>query len=123
MKLIALLTVFALQLTSLTTYARQYTQCSTNDSSLYSVINLETPTEGTLFLTLGTETDTHSLGQIYFLENKNGLNIYTVTGMVFEGTLSVPENLYGSKSETVQSILYAGHDTYVFNCFTRFYND
>ena len=51
-------------LTSLNTFARQYTQCSDIEKDLYAVINLPSYEKGTLFLTLGAQTDDRILYNI-----------------------------------------------------------
>lgn len=103
--------------------ARQYTQCDATNAVLYSVINLTNQSEGTLFLTLGTETDTHSLSKLSYVETKNNQMIYRVYDGPFEGTLLVPADIIGTTSDFVQATLLEGNRGYDFSCFTRFYQD
>lgn len=116
MKLLLSLFIFV---GSVTASARQYTQCSSNSPELYSVINLSQKKEGTLYLTLGAETNDRSLSHIVLKEETADKMIYDVYGKTFQGILEVPSNLMGLNSDYIEVKFTESDATYNFTCFTR----
>lgn len=106
---------------SLSAFARQYTQCSSE--GLYSVVNLPTQTKGTLFLTPGAETDDRLLAQLEFNREENGHHVYTVLNAPFAGELFFPTAALNKNSNDVNVTLIAAGVTYDFSCFSRIYQD
>ncbi len=113
-----------IMVSSLTSFARQYTQCSDMDKDLYGVINLPSATAGTLFLTIGAETDTRALYNIEFKKTVADKTHYSfVTQYGSDGLVVVPSDLIGSKSDYVYVEIREGGLTHRMTCFTHVYND
>lgn len=111
-------------LLSATGFARQYTQCSDSTSELYSVINLPTLEKGTLFVTLGAETDTHKLYDIVKTEEKaDGIHYKLIGGIDDNFDLIFPKNVFGTNSDGIVVNFHNGSHLHKFSCFTRVYND
>lgn len=121
MKMIILATTLLL---SATGFARQYTQCNDMNSDLYSVINLPTLEKGTIFVTLGTETDTHKLYEIEKTEEKaDGIHYKLIGGIDDNFDLIFPKNVFGTNSDFIRIDFHNGSYVHKFSCFTRVYND
>lgn len=106
---------------STTCFARQYTQCSHEE--FYSVLNLTTELDGTFFITLGTETDSHWLYDIEFSHVEGSNNIYRFINTTTKGELVVPSNIFGRSDNALVIPAKIDGNTYELNCFTRFYQD
>jgi hypothetical protein len=126
-----LFTVFVF-ITSMATaqfsFARQYTQCSritdNGDTDLHGVINLPQLEKGTLFLTLGAETDVSSLYHIELVPSsdlKN--NFYQTTDSPYPITVIFPKAAYNKPSNNLELIIREGDSEYIFSCFSRIYPD
>lgn len=110
--------------TSLSSFARQYTQCSDVEKDLYAVINLPSYEKGTLFLTLGAETDVRFLYDIEvkkYIANKGYYQFTTASGTT--GLLVIPSHLLGLNSDSVNIEIHEDGIVHLMSCFTRVYND
>ena len=114
--------VFGL-LVSVSGFARQYTQCSDLDKELYSVVNLPTLEKGTLFLTLGAETDTNILYHIEKIEEKEDGIYYKLVEAYNESVLVFPKNVFGTNNDNIRVDVYENGVHHRFSCFTRVYED
>ena len=114
--------VFGLLL-SVTGFARQYTQCSDLDKELYSVVNLPTLEKGTLFLTLGAETDVNILYHIEKIEEKEDGIYYKLVEAVNESILVFPKDVYGTSNDDIRVTVFESGIEHRFSCFTRVYNE
>ena len=112
-------------LISATGFARQYTQCSDLDKSLYAVVNLPTLDKGTLFVTLGTETDVHQLYKIEKMEEKaDGIYYKLVDAQADPNSILVfPKNVFGTNQDSILVEVYESGVVHQFSCFSRVYND
>ncbi len=106
---------------STTSFARQYTQCSTDE--FYSVINLTTELDGTFFITLGTETDMHWLYDIEFSHSEGANNIYRFINTSTKGELVVPSNIFGRSDNSLKIPATINGSHYQMSCFTRYYQE
>lgn len=129
MKIVSLLTLIsALFFNIESAFARQYTQCyymnENQVTEFYSVINLPSLEEGTLFLTLGTETDTHSL---YKIKPSTTVDdqyyIFDTTDSTYPISVLFPKSAYNKASDNLDVILKEGSIDYSLKCFSRIYND
>ena len=114
--------VFGL-LISTTGMARQYTQCSDLDKEFYSVVNLSTLEQGTLFVTLGAETDAYQLYHIEKIEEKEDGIYYKLVEAYNESVLVFPKNVFGTNNDNIRVDVYENGVHHRFSCFTRVYED
>lgn len=110
-------------LVSTTGFARQYTQCSDLDKDFYSVVNLPTLEKGTLFVTLGAETDYNQLYQIEKMEEKADGIYYKLTNAVNESYLVFPKDVFGTNNDNIRVDVFESGMVHRFSCFTRVYQD
>lgn len=110
-------------LVSVSTMARQYTQCSDLDKQLYSVVNLPTLENGTLFVTLGAETDVHQLYHIEKIEEKEDGIHYKLVDAVNESLLIFPKGVFGTNNDSIRVDVFESGVHHRFSCFTRVYED
>ena len=110
-------------LVSVSGMARQYTQCSDLDKEFYSVVNLPTLEKGTLFVTLGAETDAHQLYHIEMIgEKEDGIH-YKLVDAVNESLLIFPKGVFGTNNDNIRVDVYESGVHHRFSCFTRVYQD
>jgi hypothetical protein len=117
--LIAVLSAF-----SISSYARQYIQCSNISSSdpFYTVINLTNSEEGTLFATPGVETDEHVLLTINKTSETDSLVIFkTESDMAV--TIEIKKSDLGKNiNDMTVELVFSGVQLQL-GCFSRIYND
>ena len=126
MKNVFIVFVFLVSLiTAQSASARQYSQCSrmtaSGDSDLFGVVNLPQLEKGTLFLTLGTETDVHSLYNIELTSSDSKNNYYQTTDSEYPINVIFPQNAYNKPSNNLEIIIQEGSSEYTFTCFSRIY--
>lgn len=121
----SLFLVLALSLSS-TAFARQYIQCNIlGNSTDVAVVNLATPTTGTLFLSSGMQNpeDERVLLKIAFDKIEKNHHIYKVVSEYGAGSVSVPSDMIGkSTNSMVVDISFVGVGS-AYGCFSRIYND
>lgn len=110
-------------LASATGMARQYTQCSDLDKEFYSVVNLPTLEQGTLFVTLGAETDAHQLYHIEKIEEKEDGIYYKLVEASNESVLVFPKGVFGTNNDNIRVDVYESGLHHRFSCFSRVYED
>lgn len=127
MKILFIVFVFLTSIiTAQSALARQYTQCSRvtsyGDTDLHGVINLPQLEKGTLFLTLGAETDISSLYNIELVlssDPKN--NFYQTTNSQYPITVIFPKSAYNKPSNDLEITIREGSSEYTMSCFSRIY--
>ncbi len=124
MKKFALL--FALVVSS-SAFARQYIQCGGTDSysTEVAVVNLTTPTSGTFFASSGMQNpeDERLLVDIVFEKTQNGKSYFKVVDNRGEGTITLPTNEIGKKSDYLKVEASIFNHYIEYSCFSRIYND
>jgi hypothetical protein len=124
MKHILALVIF---ITSTSTFARQYIQCSHSDPQYTDVmvLNLTTKKSGTLFLSSGMQNpdDERILVNVEFQESTNQNYVYRVISSGVIGIVTVPEMVIGKSSNSFFiHLLFNGYEVN-FGCFSRIYED
>lgn len=119
--------VLAFIFSSTTAFARQYIQCSIMDdqSTDVMVVNLQTPENGTLFLSSGMQNpeDERVLVNIAFDKIQNGKHIFKVTDEQGKGSVSIPSEVMGVSSNFFLLELNFSEFSFGYSCFARIYND
>lgn len=118
--------LFALVVSS-SAFARQYIQCSSSDiySTEVAVVNLTTPTSGTFFASSGMQNseDERLLVDIAFEKVEKGVSYFKVVDSRGEGTVTVPTEVIGKKSDFLKVTMSLMGAYQEYSCFSRIYND
>lgn len=115
-----------LYLFSSSVYARQLFQCSLPEAEYTDVmvVNLQTPTSGTLFISSGMESDDERLlVKIAFDRQEGSFSIFKVTNEQGEGQVSIPSEVLNKNSDSVNLNLSFASYNFTYSCFSRIYND
>ena len=112
---------------STSSFARQYIQCSIPeyDSTDVMVVNLQTETTGTLFLSSGMQNpdDERVLVDIQFEKIENGDHVFKVVHEEAEGRVFIPSFAIGKSVDKVEVDLNFIGYSFTYSCFARIYND
>ncbi len=111
---------------SFSTFARQYIQCSmVSDTTDVAVVNLTTPTNGTLFLSSGAQNDESEriLVNLVFekaIQNQTIFQIHSENG---QGRVTIPTNIISKNSDSFLINVEFANLQFDYLCFSRLYND
>jgi hypothetical protein len=106
--------------------ARQYIQCAIlSDSTDVAVVNLTTPTTGTLFLSSGMQNpeDERILVNLELDKKSENKHFFKIVNAGAEGFITLPSNVVGKSADSfVLELTYAQYN-FDYGCFSRLYND
>ena len=120
----SLMLAFALSL-STTAFARQYIQCSSNQSSEVAVVNLTSVNNGTLFISSGMENSEadRTVVKIKLEKVEAGNHVYKIIHDNVQGQVVLPSSAIGKASNFLTLDLdFAGYFIQ-YGCFSAIYND
>lgn len=107
-------------------FARQYIQCSQlSETTDVAVVNLETSTNGTLFLSSGMQNpeDERILVTIQSDKRENNHEYFKITGENMAGHVAIPTDVLGKSADSfVIEISFANY-RFDYSCFSRIYHD
>ncbi len=104
---------------------RQMFQCALKDpqSTDVMVVNLQTPAKGTVFLSSGMQNSDEEriIVNIELDKIQDDQHIMKIVGPGKTGQISIPENLIGKASNSLEIDLSFAEFSFTFSCFSRLY--
>jgi hypothetical protein len=107
-------------------FARQYIQCSQlSETTDVAVVNLETSTNGTLFLSSGMQNpeDERNLVTIQSDKRENNYEYFNITTENVAGFVAIPTDVLGKSADSFVIEISFTNYRFDYSCFSRIYND